>query len=158
MKFKNILISASAILALTACDKMKNLSFNSLKSTSLTRTSGDGKTPKTAIVVNPTLLYKTANTTPLTVEDNIRYFYAKLNSLNTYSFEAVGTGYPNMYLYKLSQCKTDNSCYGEPLASTTTKTRDQFTFSPTSSDEYIVKIILYSGSKWTGGLKHKIIK
>jgi len=142
-------------LITVSCKKM------SIKSDSFStaRKSGNGKTPATAIVIDPQIELKATDQLKITVNDNIRWFYMDLKKGQSYKFETSGKGDPTLYIYYESQDDNAGGVSGEPVAIDWDSAYDNkncvLNFRAPRSEGYYLKLILYAGSSWSGNLKYQ---
>ena len=159
MNFKKIIIVAVSISFLLFSGSCKMIDFK--KGTSYlnktARISGNGKTPGTAIVLTPTINFKTSQSVTITVNDNIRWFYVNTLPGLSYHFETVGKGDSSISVYKESKVTTSGSISGEPEKYDNDGAADKNNAKVVISGmggKYL-KVQLYAGSKWSGSMKYK---
>ncbi len=124
------------------------------------RTSGDGRTPETAIVITPITSLQEVQNLTINVESNILWVFAELTANSKYLFETLGEGDPTLKVYKESQVKSNTEIVGDPQMfdndSAPNNSDALVVYSCKTSGDYFVQIQLYAGKFWNGVFKYQI--
>lgn len=163
MKKLNLLSISIIFSAMTSCGfitKVETTPSSVIDPSSSGRISGDGKTPATAIVIQPTTTLQKCTNLSITVEANTIWIYAKLETGTSYHFETQGEGDPTLKVYKEANVRSDGQTSGDPLIFDNDNAPNNsdalISFKPSSTGEYYIPIELYAGDSWNGVFRYKI--
>lgn len=163
MKKIFLILSVFALSFAMSCTMTKTTSTTGTTSSNNNengRTSGDGKTPGTAIVIQPTTSMQKCTNLSITVEANTIWIFAKLEAGKSYHFETQGEGDPTLKVYKEANVANDGLTSGDPLVFDNDNAPNNsdalISFKPSTTGEYYIPIELYAGKAWDGVFIYQI--
>ncbi len=155
-----VAITLSFLMSCTLINTTTQQTSNNANTNSNSRTSGNGLTPKTAIVITPSATLQEVKNLEINLENNNLWLFAELNAGTTYHFETNGEGDPTLKIYKENQVESENKINGDPQAfdndSSSSPDDALISYTAKTTGGYYILIQLYAGKTWTGKLIYNI--